>query len=715
MVKSTEINYRLRKCEAELSNSIQALAEESERADKFENSYHSELARAITLAVDLSTSQKTIATIEQKYNADNIGKSEEAKKGAYIINVLTSELKLSRNRICELEKLLDNLKKSYDSPQASLSLPLSLPSGQHHQSAATGAGTRPGPHVDISSTSGCRTQTQNGNENRNGNGDGNITSMSVHNLESNILSNGTDTTVYCGTVVAALGDNSSHNEESLRSKREEHELLILRKERIEWQYERVALQRKVDQSSLLDQALIELTRDLNALHNGGKSSKPIPRDVDSNQIPTLPLPLPLFDPPFSAGNPSNHMDDSSYSSTYSRMRRTQIPSYMGSTSARSPPRNHRGNSLSQKSLPLSDQPEKIVIKSNKTVEEEKFHLCPMSEYHYKLINLPSLLCISTILHEHINKIINDLYNAELKYREQEGKLKSLQSTIDNLRECHKNEILNYIAAAEVHDRNTNRIKNDLEISEKELKTESQALKILDKIILAFLSAPEGYEMFSDSTLQSEENILNSSSDDLLNSNFHGIQSTEKLSGRIPCQESQLRQFYSSGDSPSPGPRKSLIIGRTPAYDNHTNSSTNHGDITKEIRKQENFVESVCKPIEVSVVKDSICRIPIESLPEMVIRAVMIATSAINKLKVNDDKLLKSSADLQKLQSIYRISKGECEYLFKQIEEIKINNNKMKHSYSDMERSLKNDLETATDLVEKQNSLIIDSEAKVFSI
>ena len=100
---------------------------------------------------------------------------------------------------------------------------------------------------------------------------------------------------------------------------------------------------------------------------------------------------------------------------------------------------------------------------------------------------------------------------------------------------------------------------------------------------------------------------------------------------------------------------------------------------------------------------------------MVIKSVTIATCAIKKLRIADEMLSKSLADLQSIQSALRISKGECEHLFNQLEDAKMNNSKITFIYSDMERSLRKDLESATDLVERQNSLIVSSDSKVFRI
>ena len=109
MMKSSDINSQLEKCQFDLSQYVDSLTEQEERANQHENNFHAELSRAGTLARELSECQNKMEAAERQHNLDNRERSEEAKKGAYIINVLTSELKLAKARATEVESININL------------------------------------------------------------------------------------------------------------------------------------------------------------------------------------------------------------------------------------------------------------------------------------------------------------------------------------------------------------------------------------------------------------------------------------------------------------------------------------------------------------------------------------------------------------------------------------------------------------------------------
>lgn len=111
MKKSSEVNFQLEKVQLELEDCLTALQIQEDRGVHIESSYHNALARSSNLVEQLTASQKQIETMNEDYQSDKAEKNEEAKKGTYIISVLTSELKLARIRVQEVEQVQKNLEK----------------------------------------------------------------------------------------------------------------------------------------------------------------------------------------------------------------------------------------------------------------------------------------------------------------------------------------------------------------------------------------------------------------------------------------------------------------------------------------------------------------------------------------------------------------------------------------------------------------------------
>ena len=103
-MKRTEIDLRLEENMTELSNCKKSHSEIQERAIVLESRLEDEVMRSSMLVSDLNASQTHATRIEEKYRIESAYKSEEAKKGAYIISVLTGELKTARNKLVELEE-----------------------------------------------------------------------------------------------------------------------------------------------------------------------------------------------------------------------------------------------------------------------------------------------------------------------------------------------------------------------------------------------------------------------------------------------------------------------------------------------------------------------------------------------------------------------------------------------------------------------------------
>ena len=669
-MKSTDINNQLDKCKSDLLHSMKTLVEQKEVGDKSERNYHAELARAATLAADLSDSQGKILMIKQEHHTHNVERSEEAKKGAYIINVLTSELKISRGKMAEMDRVQDDLQKSNDDLRASL--------------------TKAREVVSRS--------------------DRNVALATVHNPDS-IISNTSTNTVIRAAVAGNNDTNATATYElSQQLKILEQELLLLRKEKKAWQDERLALLKKGDALSLQNQALSELMKDLDTLKVEEYDAS---GDLKLKYLPP---------PPPSVSISPNQGEDNSYSRTYSSARKTRIPNYMGSTKSSSPPRHHAKFSVAQTSIPLSSC-DNLKTGSNQKLEFEESQSYPMISRHHKWVNLPSLRIVSTLLHENITKIVNDLQYSEQRCLEVERKLSNSHLEIDLLKTEHKNETLKYIAATKISEREIAELKTDLSKRERDLNRRLEVHEILDKITVAFLSAPGGYGMFSSDVDESEllnfkdgsnSKAVSSKSRD---SEFYCMQSTGDRISDSPSHSYQGQSL--SLDSPSPDPRKSLTMKRTNSIHMHGNLASSSPTIFAGIsnqRSNRDIVEDASSQTSEKLYMQSFDHsISPQLLPEMVTKSVTIATCAINKLRIADEMLSKSLADLQSIQSALRISKGECEHLFNQIEDAKINNSKMTFFYTDMERSLKKDLESATDLVERQNTLIISSDAKVIRI
>jgi hypothetical protein len=98
------LRTQLEQCQLELSRSSGTIHDAEERTALLQSKFDSELQRADGLVAELSGSRSLIASMEENYRNGNVEKSNEAKKGAYIISILTSELKAARARVSELEE-----------------------------------------------------------------------------------------------------------------------------------------------------------------------------------------------------------------------------------------------------------------------------------------------------------------------------------------------------------------------------------------------------------------------------------------------------------------------------------------------------------------------------------------------------------------------------------------------------------------------------------
>lgn len=111
MKKSSEVSLELEKVQSELQDCLSALQIQEGQAVNIESSYHAALERSNNLEEQLTISQKQIETLNEECQCDNTEKNEEAKKGTYIISVLTGELKLARIKLQEVEQGQINLEK----------------------------------------------------------------------------------------------------------------------------------------------------------------------------------------------------------------------------------------------------------------------------------------------------------------------------------------------------------------------------------------------------------------------------------------------------------------------------------------------------------------------------------------------------------------------------------------------------------------------------
>jgi hypothetical protein len=106
LTETSSLRTQLEQCQIELSSRSGTIHDAEERAALLKSKFDSELLRADSLAVELSGSRSLIASMEENYRNENVEKSNEAKKGAYIISILTSELKAARARVSELDELV---------------------------------------------------------------------------------------------------------------------------------------------------------------------------------------------------------------------------------------------------------------------------------------------------------------------------------------------------------------------------------------------------------------------------------------------------------------------------------------------------------------------------------------------------------------------------------------------------------------------------------
>jgi hypothetical protein len=100
------------------------------------------------------------------------------------------------------------------------------------------------------------------------------------------------------------------------------------------------------------------------------------------------------------------------------------------------------------------------------------------------------------------------------------------------------------------------------------------------------------------------------------------------------------------------------------------------------------------------------------VPGMVNQAISMGILAKNTLSDAEHRLHSIEFDLQKTQSALRLSKMEYEQLAREIERSILCDENRKNAFIEIECVLRRDLESATDLAESQNLLVVTLSAKV---
>ena len=460
------------------------------------------------------------------------------------------------------------------------------------------------------------------------------------------------------------------------------ELSVLQRGEAQWRDEKTALLTEIDAQNSQVQLLVKLSADLCALKNDTNTRLISGKDVGRNQCSSL-LNAPSLRTSVSTSG------DSSYSTTFSRTcnSRAVTPNYMGST--RNVGRSKSPSSGKENEKNNNSGTEKYHIGSQHSEEDP---LSPISETHMAWIGLPSLRLLSPILYENIISMLNDFIDCESQHSDLKKKFQDYQLEFRNTKTADKNELLSLLATAKIRDREIKTINSTLNSREEELERELGASNILDQVTVAFLAAPGGWKIFTDKS----PNITFSSND-----KDKGDTHTYDLYGSLNSS--------SSGPRSDPGPRKSLSVSwRSSSSESMINGDDN--DVPSGIHNFRNRFGG--REIEISTregqraIKDT--SISPDMLPTMVSQAIAIVTSLVAKLHSSEESLSNALIELQSTQSSLRISREELSQMEEKNQKVE---SKLRGCLQ-ADRSLRNDLDSATDLVEQQNSLIVASEAKV---
>lgn len=267
-----------------------------ERATVLEGRLDNEVMRTRMLVSDLNSSQMHATKVEEQFRMESAQQSEEAKKGAFIISVLTFELKTARSRQVALEEEIKRIGAISPLEQ----LQQQQQEQQHHQ------------QLQQQQHQQQQEQQQSKQHQR----------VSV------------DTPL----EAAAAATGFEH------SRKLTIELLSLRRLRDEWEQE------KLQRPRAIDAALSELTTDLTALAEHDRLCAP---HKEKNEISIkLGAPLP---PPSSSASASDAVaatrSQLGYSDRYEHLSQTSDPNYMRScSSSRNNPRGRINTSISKSSI-----------------------------------------------------------------------------------------------------------------------------------------------------------------------------------------------------------------------------------------------------------------------------------------------------------------------------------------------------------------------------
>ena len=295
LTKNTEVVLQLKNCQMELSDRKNSCKEMKERATVLEGRFDNEVMRTSMLVSDLNSSQMHATKVEEQFRIESAHKSEEAKKGAFIISVLTSELKTARSRLVELEEEIK--RNGAISPLEQLQQ--QQQEEQHHQQQQ-------------------QQQQQQSEEQQ----------FKQHQR------------VPVDTPLAATATATATGFE--HSRKLTIELLSLRRLRDEWELERTQRPRAIDA------ALSELTTDLTALAEHDRLCAP---HKEKNEI-SIKLGAPL---PSSSASASDAVAATrgqlGYSDRYVHLSQSSDPNYMRScSSSRNNPRGRTNTSTSKSSI-----------------------------------------------------------------------------------------------------------------------------------------------------------------------------------------------------------------------------------------------------------------------------------------------------------------------------------------------------------------------------
>ena len=449
LTKITEVVLQLKNCQIELSDCKNSCNEMKERASVLEGRLDNEVLRTSMLVSDLNSSQMHATKVEEQFRMESAQKSEEAKKGAFIISVLTSELKTARSRLVELEEEIKRIGAISTLEQVQQQ----QQEQQHHQQQQQQQQHQQQQH-----------QQQQEEQ------------QSKQHQRAPV-----DTPLPAST--AATGFE--------HSRKLTIELLSLRRLRDEWELERTQRPRAIDT------ALSELTTDLTALAEHDRLCAPY---KEKNEISIkLGAPLP---PPSSSASASDAVaatrSQLGYSDRYMHSSQTSEPNYMRScSSGRNDPRGRTNTSTSKSSI----QP----------LLEDELSSARLSKVHAYWLALPSIGIVSPLLHTKIKELASDLLYTELANVELEENIRitynesELSSTTDKM-EISKLHSLNYTL-----EKNLEVSKKCIEKLEIAMKNESGLQIILDNVVTALLATPGGVDRLLDdevlNSISSREFVL----------------------------------------------------------------------------------------------------------------------------------------------------------------------------------------------------------------